>query len=118
MKNKPIIFFAFGYVTCILFFGFSIRICERSLVRGIEYKDEYDKLFDWHKYSTTFWVVFITLPTVGYGDRFPKTNHGRAITSLLMIAGVFLISILCNALSNDIKLTSLESKSVNLLEKI
>jgi voltage-gated potassium channel len=34
------------------------------------------------------WWSFVTITTVGYGDRFPVTTEGRLIAATLMIAGV------------------------------
>lgn len=34
------------------------------------------------------WWAYVTITTVGYGDRFPVTTEGRLIASLLMTAGV------------------------------
>jgi voltage-gated potassium channel len=34
------------------------------------------------------WWAFVTITTVGYGDKFPLTPEGRAVAALLMTAGV------------------------------
>jgi voltage-gated potassium channel len=34
------------------------------------------------------WWAFVTITTVGYGDRFPVTSEGRIIAAVLMSAGV------------------------------
>ena len=36
------------------------------------------------------WWAFVTITTVGYGDRFPVTSAGRIIAAFLMITGVAL----------------------------
>jgi voltage-gated potassium channel len=40
------------------------------------------------------WWAFVTMTTVGYGDRFPVTGEGRLIGALLMTAGVGLFGTL------------------------
>lgn len=40
------------------------------------------------------WWVFVTITTVGYGDKFPVTNGGRIIGTLVIITGVVLFSVL------------------------
>jgi voltage-gated potassium channel len=39
------------------------------------------------------WWAFVTITTVGYGDRFPVTSEGRLIGALLMSAGVGLFGV-------------------------
>jgi voltage-gated potassium channel len=34
------------------------------------------------------WWAYVTITTVGYGDKFPVTTEGRLIAALLMTAGV------------------------------
>lgn len=38
--------------------------------------------------SDALWWAFVTITTVGYGDKFPVTPEGRAIAVILMTAGV------------------------------
>lgn len=40
------------------------------------------------------WWAITTVTTVGYGDRFPTTNEGRALAFLLMITGISLIGVI------------------------
>lgn len=50
--------------------------------------------------SDAIWWVYVTITTVGYGDRFPVTNGGRIIGMLVMMAGVGLFGILTGYLAN------------------
>ena len=34
------------------------------------------------------WWAYVTITTVGYGDKFPVTTEGRIIAAILMTAGV------------------------------
>jgi voltage-gated potassium channel len=40
------------------------------------------------------WWAFVTITTVGFGDRFPVTNSGRIIGTLVIITGVILFTVL------------------------
>ncbi|MFB3926123.1 MAG: potassium channel family protein, partial [Syntrophales bacterium] len=40
------------------------------------------------------WWAFVTICTVGYGDKFPVSNGGKIIGILLMISGIGLLSML------------------------
>jgi voltage-gated potassium channel len=46
------------------------------------------------------WWVFVTVTTVGYGDRFPVTGWGRLLGVLVMFGGIALIGVLASFLSN------------------
>jgi voltage-gated potassium channel len=46
------------------------------------------------------WWVFVTVTTVGYGDRFPTTPGGRILGVLVMFGGIALIGVLASFLSN------------------
>lgn len=51
--------------------------------------------------SDAVWWTFVTITTVGYGDRFPVTNLGRIIGIFVMIAGVGLFGTLSGFLANQ-----------------
>lgn len=46
------------------------------------------------------WWIFVTMTTVGYGDRFPITPTGRLLAVFVMLSGVALIGVLASFLSN------------------
>jgi voltage-gated potassium channel Kch len=50
--------------------------------------------------SSALWWAFVTITTVGYGDRFPVTNVGRLVGVFVMIAGVGLFGTLSGFLAN------------------
>jgi voltage-gated potassium channel len=50
--------------------------------------------------SDSIWYTFVTITTVGYGDRYPVTNLGRAIGMVIMMSGVGLFGTLTGYLSN------------------
>lgn len=50
--------------------------------------------------SDALWWTYVTITTVGYGDRFPTTNPGRIIALLVMTAGVGLFGTLSGFLAN------------------
>jgi len=50
--------------------------------------------------SDALWWDFVTITTVGYGDRYPTTNAGRLVGVLVMTAGVGLFGTLSGFLAN------------------
>ncbi len=51
--------------------------------------------------SDAIWWAYVTITTVGYGDRFPTTNWGRIIGIFVMTAGVGLFGTLSGFLANS-----------------
>jgi voltage-gated potassium channel len=47
-----------------------------------------------HNYPDALWWAIVTVTTVGYGDRFPVTEGGRAVAVVLMLVGIGLIGVL------------------------
>jgi voltage-gated potassium channel len=47
-----------------------------------------------HSYPDALWWAIVTVTTVGYGDRYPTTEGGRAVAVILMLVGIGLIGVL------------------------
>jgi voltage-gated potassium channel len=47
-----------------------------------------------HTFKDAIWWAVVTVTTVGYGDRFPVTEGGRAVAVVLMMVGIGLIGTL------------------------
>jgi voltage-gated potassium channel len=50
--------------------------------------------------SDAIWYTYVTVTTVGYGDRYPVTNAGRLVGVLIMTVGVGLFGTLTGFLAN------------------
>jgi voltage-gated potassium channel len=50
--------------------------------------------------SDAIWWSYVTITTVGYGDRFPTTTTGRIVGVLLMTSGVALFGVFTSFLAN------------------
>ena len=50
--------------------------------------------------SDALWYTIVTISTVGYGDRYPVTNEGRVIGSLIIIVGVGIFGTFTGYLAN------------------
>jgi voltage-gated potassium channel len=51
--------------------------------------------------SDALWWAFVTITTVGYGDRYPTTNGGRLIGVALMASGVGVFSVFTGFIANS-----------------
>ncbi len=47
-----------------------------------------------HSYGDALWWAIVTVTTVGYGDRYPASEGGRAVAVILMLLGIGLIGVL------------------------
>lgn len=78
-------------VMCVLEFGsIGVLMAEHS-APDANIKDASDAL----------WWVYVTITTVGYGDRYPVTNWGRIVGVLVMTAGVGLFGTLSGFLAQS-----------------
>lgn len=50
--------------------------------------------------ADAFWWAFVTITTVGYGDRFPVTEGGRVVGMLTMAVGIGIFGVLTSYLSS------------------
>jgi voltage-gated potassium channel len=71
-------FLAATLISLILLVIGSVAILQFEAVEGANIRTAGDAV----------WWAFVTITTVGYGDRYPVTTEGRAVAALLMTAGV------------------------------
>ena len=50
--------------------------------------------------SDALWYLVVTISTIGYGDRYPTTNLGRLVGTVIVITGVALFSTLTGYLAH------------------
>jgi voltage-gated potassium channel len=56
------------------------------------------------------WWAFVTITTVGYGDRYPTTPGGRLIGMMLMVCGVGIFSVFTGFIANSFLAPSKKKK--------
>ncbi len=72
-------------------------------------REQFDK--GWVKgISAGMWWAAVTLTTVGYGDKVPRTLGGRLIGLIWMFAGLFIIAGFTAAVTSALTLTELRSR--------
>jgi len=57
-----------------------------------------------------FWWAAVTMTTVGYGDKAPKTFAGRLIGFVWMFAGIILISFFTASIASSLTVSQLDSR--------
>lgn len=55
--------------------------------------DQYGAAYDFTSIVDAFWWAIVTMTTVGYGDRYPRTPAGKLVGGLTMLCGIVLISL-------------------------
>jgi hypothetical protein len=53
-----------------------------------------------HSASDALWWSYVTVTTVGYGDRYPVTNNGRLVGIAMLTIGIGLFGVLTGFLAN------------------
>lgn len=93
-----------GLIVTMLVVGVAIYLCERranreqfggSAIRGV---------------LSGLWWSAVTLTTVGYGDKVPKSTWGRVIATVWMFSGLFIIASFTAAITSTLTLTELRSR--------
>jgi voltage-gated potassium channel len=79
-----------GIIALLLVFFSAIAILQVETVPESNIKTAEDAI----------WWAYVTITTVGYGDRFPVTTEGRLIASVLMTAGVGLFGTFAGYISS------------------
>lgn len=58
-----------------------------------------------HGFGSALWFAAVTMTTVGYGDKTPRTAPGRALAFVWMFAGVFIVGIFTATLASSIAIS-------------
>merc|ERR1719379_3318572 len=61
----------------------------------------------------SFWWALVTMTTVGYGDRYPKSYEGKLVASVTMIFGILLIALPMAIVGNKFQEVYLENMIKN-----
>jgi polar amino acid transport system substrate-binding protein len=103
-------------IIIIFVFGFFLWLAERKQNR-FEFRPGLLGLFD------GLWWSAVTMTTVGYGDKSPKTSLGKAIAIIWMFTAVIIISSFTAGIASTLTISSLQTEiqnaeDIRLAEKI
>ena len=102
--SKTFIRIVAGLVLAMFISAVAIYLFERKSNR-----EQFDK--GWVKgIAAGMWWAAVTLTTVGYGDKVPRTLGGRMIGLIWMFAGLFIIAGFTAAVTSALTLTELRSQ--------
>ncbi|KAJ3338058.1 hypothetical protein HDU93_010056 [Gonapodya sp. JEL0774] len=94
-SRNGILALIYALAVLVTFFATIIYYSEQT---GEYYRDGYwyyhedDSLSSFQSIPQCFWFVLVTLTTIGYGDVTPKTDLGKAVASVAIVASVFVIA--------------------------
>jgi len=113
MKEKPIIFLSIAYVLSILVFGTAVRNFELPVylsAQDIDLKAPTSTV-TFNNFQNALWCMVLVMTTVGYGDIYPVTMQGRALTVFACIWGSFIVSMLIVSLTALISFSGEEQEA-------
>lgn len=97
-----------GFLILLFGVGFVVWLVERR--RNLDFDP------GWKGILEGAWFSIVTMTTVGYGDKAPRTHIGRALTAIWMLIGIILFStftaFLTNALDSKSDLGNISNKKV------
>jgi hypothetical protein len=118
LKLRPLHTIGVIFTFLVIFMGIAVMQAERHFVldkRTIEV-DGKNVTTDMGQLTNNQWMIFVTMATIGYGDIYPATHHGRFFCILACICGMILNSALIVALNKASELSK-EQRSAYLMLK-
>jgi hypothetical protein len=108
-----------SFISLIGIFGFLLRTFEYGFEsnENFEYKGNAITNPNFQHYTDTFWVIIITMMTVGYGDIYPSTHFGRIVVFISALFGTILTSLLIAAMGSFVTFSPKEKKVHNIIYK-
>lgn len=120
LKKYPYLTLLFLLVVSVGIFGFNMRTFEYGFTSNKNVGNDTAKSVKnqtFKFYLDAFWVVIITMMTVGFGDIFPNTHLGRCVAFISAIVGMVIVSLLIVTMSTLVEFTSEEKKAHSLIKK-
>ncbi|TNV81369.1 hypothetical protein FGO68_gene17563 [Halteria grandinella] len=121
MKQRPFLSILINFVCSMLAFGFAVRTFERSFYEDREYANfrESDQLYQNYNYVwNSFWLIVVTMSSVGYGDFYPITHLGRFVVVIASFWGMVMVSQFIYTMEVQSNFTPAQSKAYELLQRL
>lgn len=118
MKKRP--YTMLVIVTCIAMAicAFCVRTFEYGIFDSNSNATNLKGDNDLQNLQNCFWLIIVTMVTVGYGDMYPKSHFGRFVVIIASILGMLLVSLIVVSLAVLTEFTDEEKKAYNVIKKI
>ncbi len=119
LKKRPYTMLCIMMVIALGILGYGIRTFEYGVKDENMSYSKGDKIEnDLVSLNNCFWLIIITMTTVGYGDMFPKTHYGRFIAVIACIIGMLLVSLIVVSLTIISQFSPEEKKAYSFIKKL
>ena len=106
VQENPYILMSVLFISSALISAYAMQVFERKAQP------------DLGLFANSFWLIGVTMTTVGYGDLSPQTIGGRTVGMTCCIVGVFITSFTTIALNSFLHFTPPENKAYLLLQRL
>jgi hypothetical protein len=70
------------------------------------------------RFEDAVWLTIISMTTVGFGDLFPRTLIGRIIDVIVIIWGLFIVSLMVVVMTNSLNISQAERRALIILTRL
>jgi hypothetical protein len=122
LKTNPFLSLSVCVFLVIILFGMAEQIFEwynRDLMNQISYLEgdpNAARVQVMNKFANvynSFWLVLVTITTIGYGDIYPTTYAGRMLSVFACISGTFMLSLLVVFMNEMVQFDDVEKQVFN-----
>lgn len=124
MKQRPFLSILINFAISTITFGFAVRSFERGFYEDQEYVNIPPGTVEPRPYQNynyvwnSFWLIVVTMSTVGYGDFYPITHFGRLVVVIASFWGMIMVSQFIYTMEIQSNFSPAQAKAYELLQRL
>jgi hypothetical protein len=118
LKKRPYTMLTILMLISLTICAFAVRTFEYGVLNGNNSTISLKGGNDLQSLDNCFWLIIITMTTVGYGDIVTKSHFGRFISVVACILGMLLVSLIVVSLAVISEFTNEEKKAYLIIKKL